>query len=319
MTTKSLVTIVIPVYNRAHTLPRLFASLKAQNYRPLEIIFVDNNSTDTSLDTCRRFSEASCEQDFEVRTLHEPTPGAAAARNHGLQHAKGEFISFFDSDDEMSPDFITRIMTVWQLCPQADFVVARSRMILENGIEVERSGLEYLSLHSQILSGALSTQSFVAKTTFMKRIGGWNAQLRFWDDYELGIRMLQHSESFIRIYHTFHRIYQHNDSITGASLSSTFSRMQDALPLIINQVLSPSSGMTTTKSCTALFYRLCILAGKLKGERHPQGAQWLETLAQRVSKQSESSLLTQMLGFMLKTYTAFGGRGAWRIAIMLLR
>lgn len=317
--TNSLVTIVIPVYNRAHTLPRLFASLKAQTYRPIEVIFVDNCSADNSYDVCRSIANENQESDFKIRLLSESTPGAAAARNRGLRQAKGDIVSFFDSDDEMSADFIASLMTEWQQRPDADFVVARSRMILENGIEVERSGLEYLSLHSQILSGALSTQSFVAKTTFMKRIGGWNAQLRFWDDYELGIRMLQHSESFIRIYHTFHRIYQHNDSITGASLSSTFSRMQDALPLIINQVLSPSSGMTTAKSCTALFYRLCILAGKLKGERHPQGAQWLETLAQRVSKQSESSLLTQMLGFMLKTYTAFGGRGAWRIAIMLLR
>lgn len=317
--TNSLVTIVIPVYNRAHTLPRLFASLKAQTYRPIEVIFVDNCSADNSYDVCRSIANENQESDFKIHLLSESTPGAAAARNRGLRQAKGDFISFFDSDDEMSADFIASLLTEWQQRPDADFVVARSRMILENGIEVERSGLEYLSLHSQILSGALSTQSFVAKTTFMKRIGGWNAQLRFWDDYELGIRMLQHSESFIRIYHTFHRIYQHNDSITGASLSSTFSRLQDALPLIINQVLSPSSGMTTAKSCTALFYRLCILAGKLKGERHPQGAQWLETLAQRVSKQSESSLLTQMLGFMLKTYTAFGGRGAWRIAIMLLR
>ena len=317
--TNSLVTIVIPVYNRAHTLPRLFASLKAQTYRPLEVIFVDNGSTDNSYDTCRKIIDAACEQDFKIRLLRESTPGAAAARNLGLRHAKGEMVSFFDSDDEMSADFIASLMAAWQQHSDADFIVARSRMILKNGAAIERGGLETLSLHTQILSGALSTQSFIAKTAFMKRIGGWNAQLLFWDDYELGIRMLQQSSKFIKVNRTFHRIYQHDDSLTGPSLSATFPRIQTALPRIIHQVLTPKVGVVTSNSRTALFYRLCILAGKLKAERNSPGTLWLETHAQQVAKDCKLSALTRTLGWALQTYTANGGRGAWRIAIMLLR
>jgi GT2 family glycosyltransferase len=317
--TNSLVTIVIPVYNRAHTLPRLFASLKTQTYRPIEVILVDNCSADNSYDVCRSIANENQESDFKIRLLSESTPGAAAARNRGLRQAKGDIVSFFDSDDEMSADFIASLMTEWQQRPDADFVVARSRMILKNGKAIERGGLDTLSLHAQILSGALSTQSFIAKTAFIKRIGGWNPQLLFWDDYELGIRMLQHSSKFIKVNRTFHRIYQHDDSLTGPSLSATLPSIQTALPRIIQQILTPKTGVVTVNSRTALFYRLCILAGKLKAERNSPGTQWLETYAQQVAKDCKLPALTRTLGWALQTYTANGGRGAWRIAIMLLK
>lgn len=110
MKTQKLVSIIVPVYNRAHTLPRLFASLQAQLYHPLEIVLVDNNSTDTSLEICQAFAQANASDELSIQVTQENTPGAAAARNKGLSIAKGEFVSFFDSDDEMSPDFISSML-----------------------------------------------------------------------------------------------------------------------------------------------------------------------------------------------------------------
>ena len=317
--TQQLVSIIVPVFNRAHTLSRLFASLLAQQHRPLEIILVDNNSTDTSLSVCQEFAQANASEEFAVHVVQESTPGAAAARNCGLHRASGEWVSFFDSDDEMSPDFISSMLAALCKCPTADFAVARTRMVFEDGTEQVRGGLEGLTLPSHILSAALSTQSFLARTAFMKRIGGWCAELRFWDDYELGIRMLQHSSEFIKVNRTFHRIYQHDDSLTGPSLSATLPSIQTALPRIIQQILTPKTGVVTSNSRTALYYRLCILAGKLKAERNSPGTLWLETHAQQVAKDCKLSALTRTLGWALQTYTANGGRGAWRIAIMLLR
>lgn len=320
MKTQKLVSIIVPVYNRAHTLPRLFASLQAQLYRPLEIVLVDNNSTDTSLEICQAFAQANASDELSIQVTQENTSGAAAARNKGLSIAKGEFVSFFDSDDEMSPDFISSMLTVLLESPTAAFVAARSRMVFENGMEQVRSGLEGLSLSSHILSAALSTQSFLARTDFIRQIGGWNADVPIWNDYELGIRMLQSAHSFVTLDRTFHRIYQHADSITGASLGASFHKLQVALPLIEQQILTPCGASESPQraSVIALYFRLCILAGKLQAEGNIEAKLWITQRAKNVAQQPVVNKFKQLIGTLLRTYSAHGGRGAWRIAIKCL-
>lgn len=313
-----LVSIIVPIYNREYTLERLFASLKAQTYRPLEIILVDNNSTDASLSLCHQFALATQKEDFNIIVAEEKTPGASAARNSGLRLAHADRISFFDSDDEMSPDFIEVVCQAWQKNPQADFVAVRSCMIFNNGREKVRDGLESLSLHSHILSAALSTQSFVMRTDFLKRIGGWKETILYWDDYELGIRMLQATKKIIILPRTFHRIYQHVQSITGASLGASFHKMKMVVPHIEQQVLQPELGDVTRKSQKALYYRLCILAGKLGEEQHREGTLWLRQRAIGVAQSTSLSFTTRLIGRLLRIYTQMGGRGAWRIAIFAL-
>lgn len=320
MKTQKLVSIIVPVFNRAHTLPRLFASLQVQLHRPLEIVLVDNNSTDTSLEICQAFAQANASDELSIQVTQENTLGAAAARNKGLSIAKGEFVSFFDSDDEMSPDFISSMLTALLECPTAAFVAARSRMVFENGVEQVRSGLEGLSLSSHILSAALSTQSFLARADFIRRIGGWNADVPIWNDYELGIRMLQSAHSFVTLDRTFHRIYQHADSITGASLGASFHKLQVALPLIEQQILTPCGASESPQraSVIALYFRLCILAGKLQAEGNLEAKLWITQRAKNVAQQPVVNKFKQLIGSLLRTYSAHGGRGAWRIAVKCL-
>lgn len=320
MMTQKLVSIIIPVFNRAHTLPRLFASLQAQRHRPLEIILVDNNSTDASLNICQAFAQANTSDEFSIQVTQEKTPGAAAARNKGLSIVKGEYVSFFDSDDEMSPDFISSMLAALLESPTAAFVAARSRMVFENGTEQVRGGLEGLSLSSHILSAALSTQSFLARTDFIHHIGGWNADVPIWNDYELGIRMLQCAQSFVTLDRTFHRIYQHADSITGASLGASFPKLKVALPLIEQQILTPcgASEPPQRASVIALYFRLCILAGKLQAEGNSEAKLWVTQRAKHVAQQPAVNKLTRFVGRFLRIYSTYGGRGAWRIALMSL-
>jgi GT2 family glycosyltransferase len=252
--------------------------------------------------------------DIEVKS------GATAARNRGLGLATGAYVSFFDSDDEMSPDFIAAMLTSLLECPTAEFVAARSRMVFENGTEQVRSGLEGLSLSSHILSAALSTQSFLARTDFIRQIGGWNADVPIWNDYELGIRMLQSAHSFVTLDRTFHRIYQHADSITGASLGASFHKLQVALPLIEQQILTPCGASESPQraSVIALYFRLCILAGKLQAEGNRDAKLWITQRAKNVAQQPAVNKLKQLISSLLRTYSAHGGRGAWRIAVKCL-
>jgi glycosyltransferase involved in cell wall biosynthesis len=93
---RPLVSVVIPAYNSAAYLQPALASVASQTYSPLEIILVDDGSTDGTVDVARR-----CGAD--VRIFTQPNRGAGAARNLGLEQARGQYIAFLDSDDLWHP------------------------------------------------------------------------------------------------------------------------------------------------------------------------------------------------------------------------
>ena len=96
-----LVSTIIPVHNRAVFLREAVASVLGQSYRPLEIIIVDDGSTD---DTRQTADDMAIEHPMEVRVLHQQNSGPGRAREAGRQVARGEFIQYLDSDDLLLPD-----------------------------------------------------------------------------------------------------------------------------------------------------------------------------------------------------------------------
>lgn len=95
-----LISIIVPVYNVERYLERCVDSIINQTYRNLEIILVDDGSTDKSSEICDRYEK----KDNRVRVLHKRNGGAASARNKGLEVATGEYIGFVDSDDYIASD-----------------------------------------------------------------------------------------------------------------------------------------------------------------------------------------------------------------------
>lgn len=102
MVSDPLVSIIVPVYNVEHYIEECVSSLIAQTYRSIEIILVDDGSTDGSGVLCDRLADT----DSLIRVVHKTNGGLSDARNHGLREASGEWISFVDSDDWVSPIFI---------------------------------------------------------------------------------------------------------------------------------------------------------------------------------------------------------------------
>ena len=90
-----VLSVIIPVYNTGAFLPKCLDSVLHQTLTDLEVLCVDNNSTDNSLEILRRYAR----QDSRVRVLQQPVQGQSAARNMGLDYATGQYIGFVDSDD----------------------------------------------------------------------------------------------------------------------------------------------------------------------------------------------------------------------------
>ena len=94
------ISVIVPVYNMEKYLGRCVDSILAQTYGNIEVILVDDGSSDASPDICDRYAEA----DGRVRVIHKANGGLSSARNAGLDAATGDYIGFVDSDDYISPD-----------------------------------------------------------------------------------------------------------------------------------------------------------------------------------------------------------------------
>lgn len=100
-----LVSIIVPVYQVKEYIGECVESLLAQTYKNLEILLVDDGSTDGSGVICDEFAA----RDGRVRVVHQRNQGPSVARNTGLDYARGEYIAFVDSDDAALPDFIATL------------------------------------------------------------------------------------------------------------------------------------------------------------------------------------------------------------------
>ena len=96
-----LISVVVPVYNVAQYLPRCIDSLLKQTYSNIEIIIVNDGSTDTSLDICKKYASL----DKRIKIITQGNQGLSVARNTGIKNAQGNYLMLVDSDDYVSPSF----------------------------------------------------------------------------------------------------------------------------------------------------------------------------------------------------------------------
>ena len=103
------ISVIIPFYNAHKYLTACLNSILNQTYQNLEIILIDDGSTDNSLEIAQSFKK----QDPRIQIFTQKNRGPSAARNLGLKKATGDFISFIDSDDTINPDFLTKLKSVY--------------------------------------------------------------------------------------------------------------------------------------------------------------------------------------------------------------
>lgn len=115
---KGLITIVLPIYNVEDYLDKCLESVTNQTYQNLEIICVDDGSTDR----CPQLCEDWAKKDKRIIVIHQKNAGYGIARNIGIEHANGEYICFFDSDDYIALDLIEKAYRLAEK-EQADMVI----------------------------------------------------------------------------------------------------------------------------------------------------------------------------------------------------
>ena len=99
---KPLISVIVPVYNVKQYLRRCVDSILKQTYENIEIVLIDDGSTDESGAICDRYAQ----KDVRVKVIHKENGGLSDARNKGMQEARGEYFAFVDSDDYIAKDYI---------------------------------------------------------------------------------------------------------------------------------------------------------------------------------------------------------------------
>lgn len=181
-----LVTVVIPTFNSNSTIARAVASVQEQNYKNIEILIVDDGSTDGTADVVRELAKSD---QRIVQVNHTLNRGRSAARNTGVHLARGVLVAFLDSDDEWSPHKLSLQVDVWRSAPDRRHTVVycaydlrlprkRHREKPAHAIKPGQRIASYL-----FCAGGLMQTSGLLVPTFMARETQFPTELNQYEDY----------------------------------------------------------------------------------------------------------------------------------------
>jgi glycosyltransferase involved in cell wall biosynthesis len=187
-----LVSVIIPTYNRAHLLPRAIGSALRQTYSNLELIVVDDASTDETAEIVKTTGDA------RVRYVrHEENRGGGAARNTGIRLARGEFLAFLDSDDEWLPEKVAHQLHALRGHGDVEF-----RAVLTGGVrrwchgstvvrEVVKRPAATGDVAGEVFRGidGVNYVSVLVETSLALRVGGFDEALTCGQDWDFVARM----------------------------------------------------------------------------------------------------------------------------------
>jgi len=168
---KRLVSVIIPVYNGERFLERALKSVFEQDYQPLEVLVIDDGSTDATARIARSRPE--------VRYFYQPNQGHAAAKNTGIEKSRGEFLAFLDADDYWAPPKLRLQVGFLESNPTVGYVLSCMEVILEPGAEIPRGFKPELL---QKASPAFLPSALAVRRTTLRAVGLFDPAFRIGND-----------------------------------------------------------------------------------------------------------------------------------------
>lgn len=233
-TKKELVSIIVPVYNVEKYLRRCIDSIINQTYRNIEIIIIDDGSTDNSGKICDEYAK----RDNRIKIIHQQNKGVSSTRNNGIEHANGKYITFVDSDD-----FIERKMieTIYNkiICENADIVICGVKSIDENNnvinqsINTKENKFNNVNAIKVMLDEKLFYSVCWAKLYKKKLFNNikFNPKIRIAEDMDVLYRVLYKSNKIVQIPERLYNWTNRKDSVTK---ENDISKWQDEIDVCEN-------------------------------------------------------------------------------------
>ena len=214
-----LVSIIIPCFNAERWVSEAIHSCLTQSYQPIEIIVIDDGSTDKSLEVIKSFGD-------KIRWETGPNRGGNHARNRGFALSKGEYIQFLDADDILDPKNI-ELQTPCLMRDQADVVVGSWRKLVENKDgSFTKESLKEIKIGPDALCSLLNSEawappaSHLYKRQYVELIGGWDESLKCLQDVRFNAELIKHGARFMSVPH-FCAYYRRPLTTTTSTRSET--------------------------------------------------------------------------------------------------
>ena len=185
-----LVSIVVPLFNRSKLVPQTIESVLSQTHNHIELLIVDDHSTDNSLQVAKQYEA----KDSRVRAWQRTalTKGAPACRNEGLANSNGDYLIFLDSDDLLADQCVENRLREVASQPGLDFYVFPTEQFKNEPGDL---GLPWFRKADDDLAGFLEkplwqTTAAIWKTDSVRKLNGFREDLLAWQDWDLFVRAI---------------------------------------------------------------------------------------------------------------------------------
>lgn len=186
------VSIVIPAYNARDYIAACLRSIEKQTYKNVEVIVVDDGSTDGTSDLIKQsFSQ--------VRLFRTGNKGPAAARNLGIAQVTGEFVAFIDTDDQWRVEKLAKQVRYLKEHPGAQMVITDNHFVAPDGSLLKTTDKEKTLIEGDVVNNIFAhsevcTPTVMVRSTVFERVGVFREELTTCEDDNLWMRIAEHSE-----------------------------------------------------------------------------------------------------------------------------
>lgn len=260
-----LVSVLIPLYNAEKYFEECIESVINQTYKNLEVIIVNDGSTDNSLTIAEKYTKR-----YEwIKVLSQENKGAASARNRAFFHSEGKYIQYFDADDIMHPEKISSQMEILRKYDFNPFVSAISRWArfystIDSAVFKElKTYKNYDDTLLYLMECWGSFQCMVGTAWLIHRelnekIGGWDPFLSVHDDYLFFAKVAYFSNKIIYVHKSI--VYWRQDNLQSLSTVATWEGMNSHLSVCSKLVdlVSKELNDPRIKYALAMEYSKCI-------------------------------------------------------------
>ncbi len=263
-----LVSVIIPTFNRAWALETAIDSVLAQDYNSIEIIVIDDGSTDNTQDLLKGYKN-------KIRVLTQENRGVSAARNFGIKSSHGEFIALLDSDDAWEPNKISCQIAFFEqnpralICQTEEIWIRKGKRVNPRVKHKKPSGMIFEpSLHLCLVS---PSAVMIRKKLFELK-GYFNEEFPVCEDYDFWLRISTDHPIFLvdtpcTIKHGGH----------GDQLSAHHSQDKYRIASIVSLIKSKSLSLEQKKMAAKVLEKKCRIYGNgcLKRQRNEEGLYYL--------------------------------------------
>lgn len=261
-----LVSIIVPIYNIEEYLPRCIESIRNQSYSNLELILVDDGSTDGSGLICDKYAK----EDKRIRVIHKENGGSSSARNAGIRQAKGEYLGFVDSDDYIERYMYEKMIVAIDEYPCNIVQVARDEIdeqgnLMQDICEMPKDTIRY-SAEEFLKELLLHKGDCSFCTKLLKRDLFLDKQFPegvLNEDFHLLVKMLNEGESVVSLpycgYHVFYRIGSNTRKKDKNEFSRVYGDNVDNADMVYKLVKESFTSLEKIAIRFGLFQRLDYL------------------------------------------------------------